>query len=121
MPIAEGRTLIGGCAQLVGISTELSNHIRGVMKTFGLVVPKGGGQVFETNVKTLLAGQEALASILLPLLETWRTVRAQAARLDRQIMAVARPSAACRLMTTAPGVGALCEVLDPVETAIAIA
>ena len=85
--IAEGRALIGGRAQLVGISTELSNHLRGVMKTFGLIVPKGGGRIFDTNVKTLLAGQEALAAIVSPLalrlvLETWRTVRMQAARLD---------------------------------------
>jgi transposase len=86
------RALIGGRAQLVGISTGLSNHIRGIMKTFGLIVPKGGGRIFETNVRALLVGQEALASIVLPLLETWRTVRAQAARLDRQIMAVARAS-----------------------------
>jgi transposase len=64
------RALIGGRAQLVGISTQLSNHIRGVMKTFGLIVPKGGGRIFEANVRTLLAGQEALASIILPLLET---------------------------------------------------
>ncbi|MGA7385557.1 MAG: hypothetical protein WBW81_12945 [Methylocella sp.] len=34
------------------------------MKTFGLVVPKGGGRIFETDVATLLAGQEALASII---------------------------------------------------------
>ncbi len=101
------RALIGGRSQLVGISTELSNHIRGVMKTFGLIVPKGGGRIFETNVATLLAGQEALAAIVLPLLETWRTVRMQAARLDRQLMAVARASAACPLMMTAPGIGAL--------------
>ncbi|MGH6801034.1 MAG: hypothetical protein ACRECZ_06430 [Methylocella sp.] len=37
------------------------------MKTFGLFVPKGGGRIFETNVKTLLAGQEARAAIVLPL------------------------------------------------------
>ena len=77
------------------------------MKTFGLVVPKGGGRIFETHVATLLAGQEALTAIILPLLETWRAVRMQAARLDRQLMTVARASAACRLMMTAPGVGAL--------------
>ena len=101
------RALIGGRVQLVGISTELSNHIRGVMKTFGLIVPKGGGRIFETHVRTLLAGQEALAAIVLPLLETWRTLRAQAARLDRQLTAVARASAPCRLMMTAPGIGPL--------------
>ena len=64
------RALIGGRSQLVGIEIELSNHMRGVMKTFGLIVPKGGGRIFETNVRALLAGQEALAAIILPLLET---------------------------------------------------
>jgi transposase len=99
------RALIGSRAKLVGISTKLSNQIRGIMKTFGLVVPKGGGRIFDANVQSLLEGQEALASIVLPLLETWRTVRMQAARLDRQLMAVARASAPCRLMMTVPGVG----------------
>lgn len=64
------RALIGGRAELVGISTKLSDQIRGLMKTFGLVVAKGGGRIFEANVKTLLDGQEVLAAILLPLLET---------------------------------------------------
>jgi Transposase IS116/IS110/IS902 family len=69
------------------------NQIRGVMKTFGLVVPKGGGRIFETNVRVLLEGQEALAGIVLPLLETWRAARAQAARLDRQLTGVAAVTA----------------------------
>ena len=100
------RTLVGGRAQLIGISTDLSNQIRGVMKTFGLVVPKGGGRIFEANVRALLEGEEALAGSVLPLLEAWRAVRVQATELDRQLRATARASAACRLMMTAPGVGA---------------
>jgi error-prone DNA polymerase len=30
--------------QLLDISTNLSNQVRGLMKTFGLVVPKGKGR-----------------------------------------------------------------------------
>jgi Transposase IS116/IS110/IS902 family len=37
----------------------------------------------------LLEGQEALTAIVLLLLETWRSARMQAARLDRQLMASA--------------------------------
>jgi hypothetical protein len=33
--------LIGGRSQLIGISTEFSNHMRGVTKTFGLVATGG--------------------------------------------------------------------------------
>jgi hypothetical protein len=51
-------------------------QIRGVMKTFGLVVPKGKGGAFEKNVRALLAGETAIAAVILPLLEAWRAVRA---------------------------------------------
>ncbi|MGO7683033.1 IS110 family transposase, partial [Rhizobium johnstonii] len=33
------RTLVGGRNQLLNISTQLSNQIRGLMKTFGLIIP----------------------------------------------------------------------------------
>jgi len=104
MPV---RTLVGGRAQLIAISNDLSNQIRGIMKTFGLVVPKGGGRSFETNVRALLEGQAALAGSVLPLLEAWRAVRVQTAKLDRQLVAVARKSPACRLLMTVPGVGTI--------------
>lgn len=101
------RTLVGGRAQLIGISSDLSNQIRGLMRTFGLVVPAGGGRIFEANVRALLEGQAALAGSILPLLEAWRAVRAQATVLDRQLVAVARQSPACRLLMTVPGIGAV--------------
>ena len=72
-----GRTLVAARNRLVQITTELSNQIRGLMKTFGLVVPAGKGSRFEANVRALLADQEGLAPILLPLLEAWRAVLAR--------------------------------------------
>jgi transposase len=109
MPV---RTLVGGRAQLIAISNDLSNQIRGIMKTFGLVVPKGGGRSFETNVRALLEGQAALAGSVLPRLEAWRAVRVQTAKLDRQLVAVARKSPACRLLMTVPGVGTITALSD---------
>jgi len=41
------------------------------MKTFGLVVPKGKGRIFEANVRRLLDQEHALAAVVLPLLEAW--------------------------------------------------
>jgi transposase len=104
MPV---RTLVGGRAQLIALSNDLSNQIRGIMKTFGRVVPTGGGRRFETNVRALLEGQAALAGSVLPRLEAWRAVRVQTAKLDRQLVAVARKSPACRLLMTVPGVGTI--------------
>jgi transposase len=99
------RTLVGARSQLIDISTELSNNIRGVMKTFGLVVPKGGGRLFETNVRRLLAINVKLEQIILPLLEAWRSIRTRAADLDRKLVATARASTHCQLLMSIPGIG----------------
>ena len=63
------RTLVGARNQLVRMTTQLSNQIRGVMKTFGLIVPAGKGRKFERNVRHLLADRMELAAIVLPLLD----------------------------------------------------
>src|SRR6195952_5196981 len=90
------RTLVAARARLVHIKTELSNQIRGMMKTFGLVVLAGKGSTFEANVRALLVGYAELASILLPLLEVWRSRRVRAAELGRQLVADARKNEACQ-------------------------
>lgn len=101
------RTLVATRTRLVRISTELSNQIRGVMKTFGLVVPVGKGSTFEKNVRRLLVDQDGLASIVLPTLEAWRSIRIRAAELGRQLVREARQSQACRILMSIPGVGAI--------------
>ncbi|AMK25544.1 IS110 family transposase [Sphingobium sp. TKS] len=99
------RTLAGAREQLIRISTKLGNQIRGVMKTFGLIVPKGGGRVFEGHVRELLEKEDGLARIILPLLEAWRDIRKQAAVLTRYLLAMARKSREAQLLMTIPGVG----------------
>ncbi|SSC65131.1 unnamed protein product [Ciceribacter selenitireducens ATCC BAA-1503] len=87
------RTLVAARTRMVRITTELSNQIRGIMKTFGLVVPPGKGTTFEKNVRCLLIDHEDLAHIVLPMLEAWRGIRTRAAELGRQLAADARQSA----------------------------
>ena len=101
------RTLVMARTRLVRVTTELSNQIRGVMKTFGLIVPAGKGSTFEKNVRALLVDQNGLAPIVLPLLEAWRNLRIRAAELGRQLIAGARQSQACRVLMSIPGVGAI--------------
>lgn len=101
------RTLVGARNQRLDVSTKLSNQIRGLMKTFGLIVPAGKGAVFHGNVRALLDGRDSLARIILPLLEAWRDIRKRAADLDRQLLAVARQSQAIQLLMTIPGIGAV--------------
>lgn len=101
------RTLVAARTRLISITTELSNQIRGIMKTFGLVVPAGKGATFERNVRRLLVDHDQLASIVLPLLEAWRGIRVRAAELGRQLVAYARQSQACRLLMSIPGIGTI--------------
>lgn len=101
------RTLIAARNQLLKMTTQLSNQIRGLMKTFGLVVPKGSGRIFDGHVRRLLADNAGLEQIILPMLEAWLGLRARAAALGKQLVASARASEQCRLLSSIPGVGAV--------------
>nr|WP_210263638.1 IS110 family transposase [Rhizobium sp. SEMIA 4085] len=104
------RTLVAAREQLLYISTQLGNQIRGLMKTFGLIIPKGKGRVFDGDVRKLLDGNNELAKIILPLLEAWHDIRKRAADLGRQLLIVARRSEATKLLMTIPGIGAVTAV-----------
>jgi transposase len=99
------RTLISGRRQLMKMRVQMSNQIRGLLKTFGLVVPKGTGSVFERNVVSLLDGEEGLARIILPLLKAWSDIRLRVAELTKQLVVMAGADQRCRLLTSVPGVG----------------
>ena len=101
------RTLVAARSKLVQMTTELSNQIRGLMKTFGLRVPGAKGGSFEAEVRRLLSGDHGLARVILPLLEAWNAVRRRAAELGRQLLAGARQSQACQRLMAIPGIGAI--------------
>ena len=91
------RTLITVRTRLVRMTVELSNQIRGIMKTFGLIVPAGQGNVFDQNVCSLLDDQDELATIILPVLAAWRSLRERTAELSRKLVADARRSEARKI------------------------
>src|SRR6478735_3419629 len=49
------RALLGASLQLVGMVTRLSNHIRGVLKTFGMLPGSVRGRSFAERVELLVA------------------------------------------------------------------
>jgi len=48
------RALLGARAQLVGMTTRLSNHIRGVLKTFGPLPGAMRGMPFDRRVRSMV-------------------------------------------------------------------
>jgi transposase len=99
------RTLVAARHQMLKMTVQISNQIRGVMKTFGLIVPKSAGNILEGHIRTLLATNAGLERIVLPLLEAWLAVRARVAQLSKQLIATARADEQCQLLMTIPGIG----------------
>ena len=75
------RALLGARAQLVGMTTRLSNHIRGVLKTFGMLPGTMRGMRFDRRVETMLAD----ATGYCPIVAANAQRLATAARTDRQL------------------------------------
>jgi len=109
------RALLGARAQLVGMTTRLSNHIRGVLKTFGLLPGAMRGLPFDRRVEAMLADRDDLASIARPMLVAWRQLREQIAAFDKEVRALAKNDPTCRLLMSVPGIGVV-SVLAYVST-----
>jgi transposase len=103
----QARSLLGARAQLVGMRTRLSNMVRGVLKTFGLLPGAGRGLRFDRGVEAMIEDVPEVALIVRPLLVTWRQLREQIAVFDAVVQRRVRADATCRLLMTVPGIGAL--------------
>ena len=102
------RNLVSARRQFVRTEVDLSNQIRGILRTFGLALPPGGGgRQFEATVRERASMRAGLELIVLPLLDAWRAVRGRVLVLDKAAVAAARRDRRCRLLMTAPGVGAI--------------
>jgi len=99
------RALLGARAQLVSMTTRLSNHIRGVLKTFGMLPGAMRGLRFDRRVEALLAERDDLAAIVRPMLTAWRQLREQIAIFDKAVRAPAKKDPTCRLLMSVPGIG----------------
>src|SRR5215212_2057221 len=99
------RALLGARVQFVGMTTRLSNHIRGVLKTFGMLPGAMRGVPFDRRVEALLAERDELAAIVRPMLAAWRQLREQIAVFDRAVRTLAKNDPTCRLLMSVPGIG----------------
>lgn len=98
---------LGVRAKLIGMRRDLASQIRGIMKTFGLIVGSARRQIFERRVVELLDGSAEIARIVEPLLSAWRCLGEQIAKVDKVLLDMARDSEDCRRLMTMPGVGAM--------------
>jgi transposase len=99
------RALLVARAQIVSQITTLKNCVRGILKTFGLVLPKGLRSQFPGRVRAAIEGHPALGSIIEPTLRVLETARAQLLVYDRAVIQRARNDDTARQLMSAPGVG----------------
>ena len=89
------RALLGVRLQLVGMVTRLSNHIRGVLKTFGMLPGSVRGRSFAERVEILIAERP----------DAWSKLREQITAFDKAVRAEVKQSREGRLLMSVPGIG----------------
>jgi transposase len=101
------RVLLVARSQLVGQRQAIANNLRGLLKTFGIVIARGAGGPFATRVREAVGDNPTLTTIVEPLLTAWQALRDQAAVFDRQILARAKVDPVAQRLMTMPGVGVI--------------
>jgi transposase len=104
------RLVVTARARLVSMRTALYNQIRGLLKTFGVVLPPGKGGSFERLVLNGVADDHYVRLVIESLLATWRHLTLELKKLNREIARAARAIPVCRRLMSVPGVGSLTAV-----------
>jgi transposase len=99
------RALLVARAQIVSQITTVKNCVRGILKTFGHVLPKKLRATYIASVREIIEGHATLEPILMPMLRTLVATMEQLQVYDRAINRFARHSETARHLMTAPGVG----------------
>jgi transposase len=102
------RTLVAARKQIVNMRLDVENHIRGVLKAFGIKLGSVTRVEFSARVKEVISGQEPLVkTTMLALLKARDGLMAEEKAFDKQCAAIARKDAVCKRLMTVPGVGVI--------------
>jgi transposase len=107
MDAREQRAMLSARATLVARLKDIENSVRGLLRGFGLRLPRTLRGRWEQDVRDLMAGHAVLLQILEPLLVARRTLREQLIVLDKRVRDAAKADHVCRRLMSAPGVGAI--------------
>ena len=100
------RALLSCRRALLNKTIDLANEVRGLLKIFGLRLPKTVQHgSFDDLVRPLVKADEVLAHAMLPLLDARLEIYRQFLDLDRRVKHAARRDEVCLRMMTVPGVG----------------
>ncbi|MEL6065275.1 IS110 family transposase [Methylobacterium sp. DCY52] len=103
----ELRTMLAVRATLVARLRDIENSVRGLLRGYGLRLPKALRGRWEPAVRDLLDGNPGLLQILEPLLGAREALRDQLDRIDRRVRETAKADTVCRRLMSASGVGVI--------------
>lgn len=103
----ELRVLLSARESLGRRIKDLDNSVRGLLRGFGLRVPRGLRRRLNAQVRELIEGNSTLTEAIEPLLVARDALAGQFEGLDRRVRERARDDAVCRQLMTVPGVGAV--------------
>jgi transposase len=101
------RALLRSRAMLVKSRMDLDNHLRGILKAFGLKVGKVGAEQFERRVRELVDHDEIVKQIVVAVLGVRAELMRRLDFLHRLVLVEVRDDQVCRRLMTVPGVGPL--------------
>lgn len=101
------RALLTARRQVLSSLVQVENSIRGLLKTVGVRLPRGGRRDLAARARAAAAALPLLAEGIEALLAVHATLAREAARLSKRVVALAREDTAVRRLMTVPGVGAV--------------
>jgi transposase len=99
------RALLRSREMLVRSRVMLDNHLRGVLKAFGLKVGKVDWGKLDRRVRELVDGDEILERVVGAILSVRRELLERLDELHRMVLAAVKADPVCRLLVSVPGVG----------------
>ena len=100
------RALLSSRKALLNKTIDLANEVRGLLKIFGLRLPKSVDHGrFDSLVRPMVEMDDVLAHALLPLLDARANLYQHFLELDRRVKRAAVYDPVCSRLMTVPGVG----------------
>jgi transposase len=103
----EQRAMLAARSTLVARLKDIENSVRGLLRGFGLRLPRALRGRWEAGVREAIEGHPTLVQIFEPLLMAREALREQLIILDKRVRDAARADRVCRRLMSAPGVGAI--------------
>ncbi len=101
----ERRSVLSARHQLVRMRTDLDAQIRGLLKTFGLVLGTGNKDSLIQRAEELTEGHPGISGLVAKLAEVRRHIASQVAAIDRDIRRLVQAEPTLKRLTSVPGVG----------------